>query len=120
MRAARTKIKRVSGLDNDRGIVSRRPRRLHLKQECLVHPFQAQAVVALLEDVSLRGFRLSCRSFLLVGSQLVLEIPGLGQVAAQVRWALGGEAGGIFLSRIDEDAFQRWVGVRRRELVGEE
>jgi hypothetical protein len=113
-------IARAAHLDNERGLIHRRPLRLHVKQPCVVHPFGGPPVDALLEDVSRRGFRVSSNALLLVGSEVVLDVPGLGQIGAQIRWALGSEAGGIFRSRIDDDMFTRWLGDRRNDASSPE
>ena len=47
-------------------------------------------------DLTELGCRISAEETLLIGEQIRLEIPHLGYLSAQVRWALDGEAGARF------------------------
>jgi hypothetical protein len=51
-------------------------------------------------DVSTSGFMAECVEPVEIGSYVMLEIPGLGPVRAQVRWQLAGRMGGMFLDPI--------------------
>jgi hypothetical protein len=52
-------------------------------------------------DISRDGCRLEAPDGLLkIGEQIQLEVPKYGSFAAQIRWALGREAGAVFLTPI--------------------
>ena len=51
-------------------------------------------------DVSTSGFMAECHDPVRIGSYVSLEVPGLGQVKAQVRWQLASRMGGMFLDPI--------------------
>jgi hypothetical protein len=53
-------------------------------------------------DLSERGFGARSNVPLPIGSEIGVNLPGLGSVRAQVRWALGGVFGAWFLPRLDE------------------
>ena len=51
-------------------------------------------------DLSSTGFMAECQENVCIGTYVLLDVPGLGQVRAQVRWQLGGRMGGMFLDPI--------------------
>ena len=51
-------------------------------------------------DLSREGCRLETDGSLKIGEQIQLEVPKYGNFTAQVRWALGNEAGAIFLEPV--------------------
>ena len=51
-------------------------------------------------DLSSTGFMAECEENVRIGSYVTLDVPGLGQVRAQVRWQVGGKMGGMFLDPI--------------------
>jgi hypothetical protein len=51
-------------------------------------------------DLSSTGFRALCDDNVSIGSYVMLDVPGLGSVRAQVRWVVGGKMGGQFLDPI--------------------
>jgi hypothetical protein len=51
-------------------------------------------------DLSSTGFRALCDDSVSIGSYVMLDVPGLGAVRAQVRWQVGGKMGGQFLDPI--------------------
>ena len=52
-------------------------------------------------DLSERGFGARSNLPLPIGSEIGVNLPGIGPVRAQVRWALGGVFGGRFLPRLE-------------------
>lgn len=62
-------------------------------------------------DVSTRGFMAECVEAVEIGSNVSLDVPGLGPVHAQVRWQLGHCMGGMFLDPISLEQCE-WVAVR--------
>ena len=51
-------------------------------------------------DVSSGGFRLHSVATLPIGAHVFLRVPRYGDFPAQIRWALGGDAGGVFLEPV--------------------
>ena len=52
-------------------------------------------------DVSSGGFRLVSEGTLPIGAHVFLRVPRYGDFPAQIRWALGTDAGGVFLEPVD-------------------
>ena len=51
-------------------------------------------------DISREGCRLETEELLKIGEEVQLEVPKYGLFPAQIRWALGNEAGAVFLQPI--------------------
>jgi hypothetical protein len=62
-------------------------------------------------DLSSTGFMAECRENVSIGTYVMLDIPGLGPVRAQVRWQLGGRMGGMFVDPIRLHRCE-WVATR--------
>ena len=56
-------------------------------------------------NVSRGGFRLKTKSPLRIGERVTLQIEGNGYFRAQIRWALGPDAGGVFIDPTNFDDF---------------
>jgi hypothetical protein len=54
-----------------------------------------------LVDLSAEGFRAECEATMLRGSTIRIELPGIGEVEAQLTWRRGGEIGARFMAPID-------------------
>lgn len=52
-------------------------------------------------DVSSGGFRLSTDDTMPIGEHVFLRVARYGDFPAQIRWALGTEAGGVFLEPVE-------------------
>ena len=52
-------------------------------------------------DVSSGGFHLSTKHTIPIGSHVFLRVARYGDFPAQIRWALGSEAGGVFLQPVE-------------------
>jgi hypothetical protein len=102
---SRSEAPRLVGLDGGPALPERRPARREVRLACKVILGSDCTHEALLEDVSYRGLKVRSPVSLLVGSKLELEIPNIGRVPVQVRWALGGRVGGTFLAQLAPDAF---------------
>ncbi len=57
-----------------------------------------QELEVIITDISKDGFKLATETPLKIGERIDLRVPKTGDVPAQIRWALGGEAGGVFLA----------------------
>jgi hypothetical protein len=62
----------------------------------LVHRGTGEPLAAIVRDLTEQGCRLSAAETLRIGERIQIEIPRLGFLSAQVRWALGDEAGALF------------------------
>jgi hypothetical protein len=102
---SRSEAPRLVGLDGGPALPERRPPRREVRLACQVILGSDRTHEAVLEDVSYRGFKVRSPVSLLVGSKLELDIPNIGRVPVQVRWALGGRVGGTFLAQLEPDAF---------------
>ena len=51
-------------------------------------------------DISREGCRLEASDLLKIGENVQIEVPKYGLFPAQIRWALGNEAGAVFLEPI--------------------
>lgn len=58
-------------------------------------------VQATVVDVSSGGFKLEVAEAPRIGEFVGLRVDKSGLIDAQIRWVLGGEAGGVFLSPVD-------------------
>lgn len=57
-----------------------------------------QEIPVVISDISKDGFKLRSDAQLMIGERVDLCMPKTGDVPVQIRWAIGGEAGGIFLA----------------------
>ena len=53
-------------------------------------------------DISKEGCRLETDGSLQIGEHVEISVGRLGTYPAQIRWALGNEAGAVFLRPVDE------------------
>lgn len=56
-------------------------------------------------DVSSGGFRLKVEELPRIGELVTLRVDKSDDCPAQIRWALGDEAGGVFLASVD---YSKW------------
>lgn len=83
------------------GFRVRRAERVALDGEAAsLSPDQIYDVEIKIENLSSAGFMAECPAPVLIGSQVSLEVPGIGRVQAQVRWQVGSKMGGMFLDPI--------------------
>jgi hypothetical protein len=61
-------------------------------------------VEVIILDVSSGGFRLEVSEHLRIGEHVTLRVEHCEEFPAQIRWALGDEAGGVFLAPADYEA----------------
>ena len=65
-------------------------------------------------DLSVHGFGATSVRALPIGSSIVVSLPMVGEVRAQVRWALGGMFGARFLDPVDIAALLPAAPVRQQ------
>jgi hypothetical protein len=56
--------------------------------------------IVVVVDISREGCRLETEELLKIGEKVQLEVPKYGLFPAQIRWALGNEAGAVFLEPV--------------------
>ena len=66
-----------------------------------IHPDGRIPVVVI--DISQDGCRVDTSAMLRISEKVQLEVPKYGTFAAQIRWALGNEAGAVFLEPVFVD-----------------
>ena len=79
------------------GFHKRAPRVSLQRAALLIHEDGKQSHATIL-DVSSGGFRLEASETLRIGEVVALSIGRGEPIEAQIRWALGNEAGGVFLT----------------------
>lgn len=77
--------------------VERRERRVEARRSATLIESDGNELPVTILDISARGFRIETRDALAIGDIVRLKVDKAGDFAAQVRWALGSEAGGAFL-----------------------
>jgi hypothetical protein len=82
------------------GWVGRKDRHL-VEVDAVLHRSDGSKTRARLTDLSDEGCRIEADSNLRIGERLQISMPRMGQVKAQVRWALPGSAGAKFLVESD-------------------
>ena len=78
------------------GWIGRRDRH-PVEIDAVVHRGDGSAEPVKLSNVSDEGCRIETGSEFRIGERLEIAIPSLGQLKAQVRWALPGSAGAMFV-----------------------
>ena len=92
-----------------------RPRRAARVAVCggaaSLNPDHLYAVEIKVRNLSTAGFMAECAEPVRIGSNVSLDIPGIGAVEAQVRWQIGTTMGGMFLDPISL-AQCEWTAVK--------
>ena len=76
---------------------SQRAPRIDVKLPAILTTSQGHAFNVQVRDLSADGFRLVLEDELIVGEQVMLQVGREPAYRAEIKWALGGEAGGRFL-----------------------
>ena len=74
-----------------------RERRIDVRKQAVLVSSDGIETPVLVMDVSASGFRIETSDTPLIGEYVFLRVERYGDFPAQIRWALGNEAGGIFL-----------------------
>jgi hypothetical protein len=80
--------------------ISKREPRTDVRKPAVVVNSDGMEIDALILDISSNGFRLEVDDELRIGEFVSLRVDD-ELVQAQIRWVLGKEAGGTFLSAVD-------------------
>ena len=83
----------------DRDWIKRAPR-IDAEHEGLVVDSNGRVYPVKVLDISSQGFKLQADETFRIGEYIGLHVSKYGEFSAQIRWALGNEAGGVFLSPV--------------------
>lgn len=84
----------------DRGLNKRAPR-IDLRRPAVLINSDGDAMSVIVLDVSSGGFRLEVPESPRIGEMVTLKVERHAEFPAQIRWALGNEAGGVFLTSVN-------------------
>jgi hypothetical protein len=82
------------------GFSPRRAARVSVDGKASLTPHDLYKVDVKVQNVSSAGFMALCADPVRIGSYVMLDIPGIGPVEAQVRWQIGVRMGGMFMDPI--------------------
>jgi hypothetical protein len=85
------------------GYIKRAPRIDYSRPAILIDPGGTKHQVTVL-DISSSGFKLQVSESPTIGDVVTLRVDKSAPVKAQIRWAVGDQAGGIFLTPVDYSA----------------
>ena len=88
-------------MDREHGWVGRKDR-YPVTVDAVVHRADGSDVTVTLADLSEEGCRIEGGEHFRIGEYLEIDLPKLGRVKAQIRWALPESAGAKFLPDADE------------------
>ena len=89
--------------------VQKRAPRIDLRRSAVLINSDGDEFSATILDVSSGGFRLEIAETPRIGEHVTLCVDRGDKYPAQIRWALGNEAGGVFLTQVNYD---EWTGGR--------
>ncbi len=81
------------------GFIKRAPR-VDGRHPAILATADGHTMSVMVTDISGGGFRVQSDDMLRIGEYVALRVDGYGDFPGQIRWALGAEAGGIFLEPI--------------------
>ena len=85
------------------GFIKRAPR-IDLRRRAVLIDSQGVETVVTILDVSSGGFKLQTDEVPRIGDIVMLRVDGSDDIQAQIRWAIDGQAGGVFLTEVDYSA----------------
>ncbi len=83
----------------EHGHIKRAPR-IEGRHDALVVDAAGRQVNVVVTDISDGGFRMNTSETFSIGEYVALRVARYGDFPAQIRWALGNEAGGHFLEPV--------------------
>src|SRR5437764_11799108 len=98
----------LGSFDSWRSVIERskwsknRPARVDLRRPAVVVDSQGDEHVVTILDISSGGFRLQLFEGARIGEFVTVRAEHGASFTGQIRWALGDEAGGVFLTGVDE------------------
>ena len=82
------------------GYIKRAPR-IDMRRPAVLIDAQGGETEVVVTDISSGGFRLEVEEAPRIGEHVRLRVDRGEEYPAQIRWALGNEAGGVFLTNVD-------------------
>lgn len=82
------------------GFIKRAPR-IDFERDAVLIDSKGNARAVTVLDVSSGGFKLRVEVLPAIGEHVRLRVAGSGEIEAQIRWAVGDQAGGVFLTPVD-------------------
>ncbi|MDP8994315.1 MAG: PilZ domain-containing protein [Pseudomonadota bacterium] len=79
----------------------RRSERIAVDETTRLRPNSWSSLEVRIVDLSEDGFRAECEAMVMVGGPVWVDLPGIGEVEAQVSWRRGGEIGARFVLPLD-------------------
>lgn len=81
----------------------KRPPRVDTRIETYLTDSDGNRISVVVMDISRDGCRMETSAMLRIGEKVQIEVPKYGTFAAQIRWALGNEAGAVFMEPVFVD-----------------
>ena len=81
----------------------KRPPRVDTRIDTFLTDSDGNRIEVVVIDISQAGCRLETPAMLRIGEKVQIEVPKYGTFPAQIRWALGNEAGAVFLEPVFVD-----------------
>ena len=81
----------------------KRPPRIDTRIDTVVIDSDGNRISVVVIDMSRDGCRMETSAMLRIGEKVQIEVPKHGTFSAQIRWALGNEAGAVFLEPVFVD-----------------
>jgi hypothetical protein len=85
------------------GFIKRAPR-IDLRRPAVLVDSEGVETVVTIVDVSSGGFKVATDKLPRIGEVVTLRVDGSEDIEAQIRWAVGEQAGGVFLTQVDYSA----------------
>lgn len=102
---------------NQAGAQGRHAERLPVEAETRLKPNSWSSLSVRMLDLSCAGFRAACEARLRPGGCVTLDVPGIGEVDAQVEWQRGEEFGARFIFPIDLDRCEWTLADKKQALA---
>ena len=81
----------------------KRAARVDTRVETFLTDSDGNRIPVVVIDISRDGCRMETSAMLRISEKVQIEVPKYGTFAAQIRWALGNEAGAVFLEPVFVD-----------------
>jgi PilZ domain-containing protein len=81
----------------------KRAARVDTRIETFLTDSDGNRIPVVVIDISRDGCRMETSAMLRISEKVQIEVPKYGSFAAQIRWALGNEAGAVFLEPVFVD-----------------
>jgi len=86
--------------DSNADFAERRMERQTASRPARLSSGQGGGTAGRIRNLSRAGFMAECAEPVRIGSYVLIDVPGIGPIEAQVRWQIGPRMGGMFLDPI--------------------